>query len=656
MHSALELVRELVALPGPPGQEEAVRAAVAAHAEARGCLCRADARGNLLIAPPGAAAIPEKTDVVVMAHLDEIALLTQRVEDDGRLAVASLGGLLPWKWGEGPVTILAPGGPLTGILSFGSIHSTSKSNPATRAREEPLTWEMTRIFTGLSAEELAAQGVRPGTRIVLHPSRRTVTELGDFLAAPFLDDRADLAALLLALDSLQSGSPGIGPNVLFAATAAEEVGGQGALWLLQQHQPAVAIALEIGPRVPESPFPLDAQPTVWVNDSYSAMQARDLGLVAAGGGRRGPVAALAGALARRQRRLLRGVAWPGRPPHHHCICCRKLPRLRNHAQGRRPQPGPPAGGRAGATGAGATMTRNTLSSPGGDFFRGRLARQFIAGCVVLLSVLPAFAARLPPHYHLVRTLPLASDLGWDYLTLDSASRRLYVTRSTHVDVFDADSGLLVGQITQTNGVHGVAVAPALRRGWTSNGADNSVTVFDLNTLAPINYIPVGTRPDCIVYDPATRRVFTFNGGSHDATAIDAVTGRVLGTVPLGGSPEFAVADGRGDVFDNVEDTSEVVTLDARTLRVTHRWPTAPVAGPSGIALDARHRRVFSVGDNGQMAVLDADTGRVVATPAIGSGPDACAFDPATGVTFSSNGRDGTLTLVQEQSPQTYLRA
>jgi len=280
--------------------------------------------------------------------------------------------------------------------------------------------------------------------------------------------------------------------------------------------------------------------------------------------------------------------------------------------------------------------------------------------VSLLAALPASAARRParpartltvraPHYHLVRSIPLAGSLGWDYLTLDSVNRRLYVTRSTHVDVFDADTGLVVGQITQTNGVHGVALAPEMGRGFTSNGADDSVTVFDLRTLSPLARIAVGARPDCIVYDPATRRVFTFNGGSDDATAIDAASGRVLGTVPLGGRPEFAVPDGRGMIYDNLEDQSQVAALDARALTVKHHWPLAPVEGPSGIALDTLRRRLFSTGDNGKMAVLDADTGRLLATPAIGSGPDAAAFDPFYGVALSPNGRDGTLTVVQERN-------
>ena len=277
MTDALELVRELTQLPGPPGQEQLVRDAVAAHAERLGCVHETDARGNLLLSVPGASRLPDAPDIVVMAHLDEIALLVVRVEEDGKLVVTNLGGVFPWKWGEGPVQILTSPTPLDGVLSFGSIHTTDPSSTATAARERALTWPDTRIFTGLSAEELAQKGVRAGTRVVLHPSRRTWTEMGDFVASPFLDDRADLAALLLALENPQGLDP---ERVLFAATAAEEVGGHGALWLLRQRPAAIGIALEIGPRVPESPFVLDDQPTVWVNDSYSAMQAADIDLVA----------------------------------------------------------------------------------------------------------------------------------------------------------------------------------------------------------------------------------------------------------------------------------------------------------------------------------------------------------------------------------------
>ena len=277
MTDALELVRELTALSGPPGQEDAVREAVTAHAERLGCVHETDARGNLLLSLPGAKRLPDSPEIVVMAHLDEIALLVVRVESDGRLAVTNLGGAFPWKWGEGPVQVLAESGPLDGILSFGSIHTSDPASTAAAARERALTWADTRLFTGLSPEELERKGVRPGTRAVLHPSRRTWTEIGDFVSSPFLDDRADLAAMILALEDTAGLDP---ERVLFAATAAEEVGGHGALWLLRQRPATVGIALEIGPRVPESPFALDDQPTVWANDSYSAMQAADIDLVA----------------------------------------------------------------------------------------------------------------------------------------------------------------------------------------------------------------------------------------------------------------------------------------------------------------------------------------------------------------------------------------
>lgn len=277
MTDALKLVQELVALPGPPGQEARVREAVAAHADRLGCAHTADARGNLLMSVPGADRLPEKPDIVVMAHLDEIALLVTRVEDDGRLAVTSLGGLLPWKWGEGPVQVFAASGPFDGVLSLGGIHTNDPSSPAVQARERPLTWADWRVWTGQSAAHLAEAGVRAGTRVVLHPSRRTMTTLGEFVSSPFLDDRADVAALLLALEDLKDIDPA---RVLFAATAAEEVGGHGALWLLRQYQIEVGIALEIGPRVPDCLFPLDEQPTVWGNDGYAAMQAADIDLVA----------------------------------------------------------------------------------------------------------------------------------------------------------------------------------------------------------------------------------------------------------------------------------------------------------------------------------------------------------------------------------------
>jgi len=266
------------------------------------------------------------------------------------------------------------------------------------------------------------------------------------------------------------------------------------------------------------------------------------------------------------------------------------------------------------------------------------------------------AAAPPPSYHLLQKVTLGGEGGWDYLTVDPAARRLYISRGTHVMVVGADTYKVVGDIPDTSGVHGIALAPALGRGFTSNGQSNTVTIFDLKTLKVLGTAPTGDRPDAILYEPATRRVFTFNGGGDSATAINAVTGKVLGTIPLGGRPEFAAADGKGMVYDNIEDRNEMVAIDARTLALTRRYPLAPLASPSGLAIDAKHRRLFAVCDGKKMAVVNADTGKVVASPAIGDGPDAADFDPSAGLAFSSNGEDGTLTVIREDAPNSYTPA
>ena len=272
----------------------------------------------------------------------------------------------------------------------------------------------------------------------------------------------------------------------------------------------------------------------------------------------------------------------------------------------------------------------------------------------LLACVPALAApAAPTPYHLVQKVVLGGEGGWDYLTLDADSRRLYLSRGSHVMVVNADTAKVIGDIPNTGGVHGIALATALGKGFTSNGRDNTVTIVDLKTLKPLGTAPVGQRPDCILYEPATQRVFTFNGGSNDATALDARTGKVLGTIALGGRPEFAVADGKGMVYNNIEDKNEIVALDARTLTVKAHWSIAPLESPSGLAMDTNTRRLFAVCDGGKMAVVNADTGQVVATPAIGNGPDAAGFDPATGLAFSSNGQDGTLTVLHEDAPGAY---
>jgi DNA-binding beta-propeller fold protein YncE len=254
--------------------------------------------------------------------------------------------------------------------------------------------------------------------------------------------------------------------------------------------------------------------------------------------------------------------------------------------------------------------------------------------------------------HILHTYELGGEGSWDYLTIDPEGRRLYISRSTHVMVMDADTGKLAGDIPDTAGVHGIALAPDAGRGFTSNGRSASATIFDLKTLATIGTVKTGEGPDAILYDPASKRVFTFNGRSNDATAIDAAAGTVAGTIELGGKPEFAAADGAGRVFVNLEDKSEIVALDSKALKVVARWPIAPGEEPSGLAIDAKNHRLFSGCHNQMMAIVDTESGKVLATPAIGQGVDATAFDPTTACAFSSNG-DGTLTVIHEDDPSTF---
>jgi DNA-binding beta-propeller fold protein YncE len=250
---------------------------------------------------------------------------------------------------------------------------------------------------------------------------------------------------------------------------------------------------------------------------------------------------------------------------------------------------------------------------------------------------------------LVNTYKLGGDGGWDYLTFDAATRRLFISRGTHVIVINGDSGQSVGDIPDTPGVHGIALAPDLGRGFVSNGREGTMTIFDLSSLKVLSKVKVGDNPDAILYDPATKRVFTFNGRSHDATAVDAAQGTVLGTIALGGKPEFSVSDGKGGVFVNIEDKSELVALDPAKLEVKARWPLAPCEEPSGLAFDVAHRRLFAGCSNKLMAVVDADSGKVITTLPIGAGVDANGFDPETGLAFASCG-EGVLTVVQEESP------
>ena len=278
---------------------------------------------------------------------------------------------------------------------------------------------------------------------------------------------------------------------------------------------------------------------------------------------------------------------------------------------------------------------------------------------ILAALMMAFAcatlalAFAPVKYEVKQKYVLGGDGGWDYLTFDPAGKRLFISRGTHVMVVDPSKGSVIGDIPDTGGVHGIALAQDLGKGFTSNGRENTVTVFDLKTLKQTTKIKVdGENPDAILYDPATHRVFTFNGRSNNSTVIDATKDTVVATIPLDGKPEFGASDGKGKVFVNIEDKSELSAIDAKNAKVLNTWPLAPCEEPSGLAIDQKHHRLFSGCHNKMMAVTDADTGKVIATPAIGQGVDANAFDPEQELAFSSNG-DGTLTVVHEDSPDKF---
>ncbi|HEY2385288.1 MAG TPA: YncE family protein [Terriglobia bacterium] len=272
-------------------------------------------------------------------------------------------------------------------------------------------------------------------------------------------------------------------------------------------------------------------------------------------------------------------------------------------------------------------------------------RKVITLTLSALFAIGAFAA--PTGWKILKEIKIGGDGGWDYITMDSAARRLYVSHATHVVVVDPDAGKVVGDIPDTPGVHGIALAPALNRGFVSNGRGNNVTIFDMKTLKMISQVATGMNPDGIRFEPKSGRVLTFNGRSNDSSVIDAKTGMVVATIPLGGKPEFPVADDRGHVYDNLEDTSEIVEIDAATAKVTKRYSLKPSCdGPSGLAMDVKKRRLFSVCGNRVMAISDPDAGKVIASPAIGANSDGVAFDPGTGYAISSNG-DGTLTIVHD---------
>ncbi|HXJ07116.1 MAG TPA: YncE family protein [Candidatus Acidoferrum sp.] len=255
-------------------------------------------------------------------------------------------------------------------------------------------------------------------------------------------------------------------------------------------------------------------------------------------------------------------------------------------------------------------------------------------------------------YHLIKTVSVPGDEGWDYLNVDAATRRVYISHGSHVVVMNADTYAVEGDIPDTAGVHGIALAPDLGRGFVSAGRANTAVIFDIKSLKTLGTAKTDANPDAIVYDSVTKRVFALNGRGQNTTAINAADGTVAGTLALGGKPEFAVADGKGSIFVNIEDKSELVEFDAQKLTETHRWPLAPCKSPSGLAMDLKTRRLFSVCDEKVMAVVNADTGKVIATPEICQGPDASAFDPATDYAFASCG-DGNLIVIHEDSPDKF---
>ena len=253
------------------------------------------------------------------------------------------------------------------------------------------------------------------------------------------------------------------------------------------------------------------------------------------------------------------------------------------------------------------------------------------------------------NYKLLKSIPIGGEGGWDYFAIDANARKLYVTHASKIVIVDLAQDKVVGEIADTPGVHGFAVAPELGHGFSSNGAESRVSVVDLKTLKTIAKIETGENPDAILFEPTRSEVYAFNGRGKSATVIDAKNNQVVSTVPLSGKPEFAAADGlSGRVFCNIEDKNEVAVIDMKTHAVTASWPLAPGEEPTGMAFDAVHHRLFVSCHNKLMTMLDSDTGKITATVPIGAGVDACAFDDATQLAFASCG-DGTLTIAKEEA-------
>jgi DNA-binding beta-propeller fold protein YncE len=281
-------------------------------------------------------------------------------------------------------------------------------------------------------------------------------------------------------------------------------------------------------------------------------------------------------------------------------------------------------------------------------FFGVLAAGLVAS-VTLFGAAPAWAQG---PFHVEARWKIGGEGRWDYLAVDPASKLLYVTRQDHVIVVNTESGKEVAEMGGLHGTHGVAFDTSGKFGYITDGTGNQVAIFDRKTNRILKAVPAGTNPDGIAFEPVTQTVWAFNGRSNDATVIDDGSLGAIATVKLPGKPEFPVADGKGSIFANIEDKSEIVHIDAKSHEVVATWPLAPCEGPSGLAIDRVHDRLFSVCDGKKMAVVDTATGKVVAVPAIGDGPDAAAYSPQDKYVFSSNG-DGTLTVIRQDSPDKY---
>jgi DNA-binding beta-propeller fold protein YncE len=264
---------------------------------------------------------------------------------------------------------------------------------------------------------------------------------------------------------------------------------------------------------------------------------------------------------------------------------------------------------------------------------------------ILTLALLAGAVWAAEGYKIISKIKIGGEASWDYVAMDSVNRRVYVSHGTSVEVVDPDAGKVVGTIGQLHGVHGIAIAADLNKGFITNRTSKSVTIFDLKTLAKLGEPAAGENPDAVCYESKTKRVFAINHNGADATAIDAKTGEVIKTFPTGKAGEFCQSDGAGKLYVNLEDSSELLEIDAAKMEVTRKMSVAPAEHPSGLAIDVKNKKLFSVGDNKMMAVVDIPSFKVIATPAIGSGPDAAGFDSTLGLAFSSNG-EGNVTIVK----------